>query len=278
MCTAVQPVLALLAERVGANPTQFMVERALAHVQLDWRYLSLEVPAEGLPAALAGMWVMGFRGGNLDGSHKRSAVGLLGRLGDVAQRAGVVNCLVRHDHGFAGENTEGRAVLELIRRYRDPSGVRAAVLGAGRAARAVALELALAGADEILIVARHLQAGQELVELLAQAQVRAALIPWDAPGEVPQDLALLIDATSHVRPDNVPSVIVDRLSPRCVVASMDFHSPRSELLHHASQKDAILIEGLDVLVEQVAINFHLWTGMEAERTVLREAAEEFLEL
>ncbi len=278
VCTAVQPVLALLADRVGANPTQFMVERALAHLQLDWRYLSLEVPSEGLQAALAGMWVMGFQGGNLDGLHKQNAASLLHHLGTVAQRTGVVNCLVRRDEAFCGENTEGRAVLEVLRRHRDPAGLRVAVLGAGRAAKAAALELALAGAGEILVVARSPQAGQQTAELVAQVPAHSTYVPWEGTWQVPEDVEIVIDATSHARSSSTPWVAVDRLGPQCVLAGMDFQSPRPELLHQASQKGATVIDGLEVFVEQVAINFRLWTGMEAQRSVLREAAEEFLEL
>ncbi len=278
MCTAVQPVLALLADRVGANPTQFMVERALAHLQLDWRYISLEVPPEGLAAALGGMWAMGFRGGNLDGCHKEAAAGFLNHLGTVAQRTGVVNCVLRQPAGLSGENTEGRAVLQAVARRCHPAGLRAAVLGAGRAAKAVAIELALAGAAEILIVARNGQAGHHIVELVGQVQGRAAFVPWEGPWQVPEDVGILVDATSRTQPAEPPLVVVDRLAAPCVVVGMEFQSPHSELLHLASQKGAAVLDGLEVFVEQVAINFRLWTGMEAERTVLREAAEEFLEL
>lgn len=277
MCTAVQPVLALLADRVGANPTQFMVERALASLQLDWRYLSLEVPPDALEAALRGMWAMGFRGGNLDGPHKQTAAGLLSRLGEVALRTQVVNCLCRHENGFVGENTEGQAVLEVLRRHRDPAGLRAAVLGAGRAARAVAVELARAGGGEILIVARNAEAGQHVAELATQSQGRATFVPWDGPWEVPEDLAFVIDATS-LGQSSVPLVRLDRLGSQCVLVVMDFQAHRAALLHHASQKGATVVDGLEVFVEQVAINLRLWTGMEAKRAVLREAAEEFLEL
>lgn len=278
MCKAVQPVLALLADRVGANPTQFMVERALAHLQLDWRYISLEVPPGGLQAALAGMWAMGFQGGNLDGLHKQSAIGLLDHLGPVARRIGVVNCLVRRDEGFSGENTEGRAMLEVLRRHRDPRGVCVAVLGAGRAAKAIAVELALAGAGEIFVVARNPQAGQELAELVGQVEGRCTYMHWEGSWHVPETVEIIIDATSHNLSSSTPPVAVDRLGPQSVLAAMDYQSPRPEWLHLASQKRATVIEGLEVFVEQVAINFALWTGKEVQRSILREAAEEFLEL
>ena len=62
---AVQPILALLAHPVGGNPMQYVVEKAFARLNLDWRFLSLEVAPECLADAVRGMRAMGFRGGTM---------------------------------------------------------------------------------------------------------------------------------------------------------------------------------------------------------------------
>ena len=56
---AVQPILALLAYPVGGNPLQYVVEKAFAHLNLDWRFLSLEVRRKAwpTPCAACGRWV-----------------------------------------------------------------------------------------------------------------------------------------------------------------------------------------------------------------------------
>ena len=64
-----------------------------------------------------------------------------------AELIGAVNCVVRRGETLVGENTDGRGFVEALRTVRDPAGARVVVLGAGGAARAIAVELALAGAS-----------------------------------------------------------------------------------------------------------------------------------
>ena len=57
---AVQPIVALLSDPVGGNPTQYMIEKAFTHHELDWRYLTFQVSPERLGDAVRGMRAMGF--------------------------------------------------------------------------------------------------------------------------------------------------------------------------------------------------------------------------
>ncbi len=280
MCTSVQPILALLGHPVGGNPTQFMLEKAFLHHQLDWRYLSLEVLPEDLGDALGGMRAMGFRGGNLTDPHKDRAAGLLGRFAPAAELTGVVNCLVCDDQGLLGENTEGRGVLEALRRRLDPAGRRAVILGAGRMARAITVELAWAKAAEIVVVSRNEASGRTVLELAGRLETPASLVLWADRYAVPADVGVLIDATSAGRedPDAPCCLALENLSNETAVADVRFNPPRTWLLREAAERGCPTIDGLEIYVEQAAVSFRLWTGVDPDRTVLREAVEEFLEL
>ncbi|MGQ9575954.1 MAG: shikimate dehydrogenase family protein [Thermoguttaceae bacterium] len=276
--SSVQPVLALLGFPVAGNPTQYMLEKALAYHQLDWRYLSLEVRPEDLGSAVQGMRAMGFRGGNCTDPHKQAILPHLDRLSRSAELIGAVNCLVRDEAALVGENTEGRACVEAVRRRADPAGKRAVLLGAGRMGRAVAVELALAHIGEIIVVNRGQQLGRDLVELLTgRLQTPAALVVWDRLWAVPPETHLVVHATS-IQADEPLPLDLENLLPETIVAEVAFNPPRRWLLRQATERGLPAIDGLEVFVEQAAINFRLWTGVEAERSVLREAVEEFLEL
>jgi shikimate dehydrogenase len=275
--SSVQPVLALLGLPVAGNPTQFMLEKAFAHHELDWRYLSCEVRPQDLAVAVQGMKAMGFRGGNCSDPHKQTIPAHLDRLTQPAQTIGSVNYLFRDESGLVGDNTEGRALVESLRRKIDPAGRRVVLLGAGRMARAIAFELALAKAAEIVVVNRGEKAGRELVELLGRLQVPASLVIWEGEYLLPAETEVLIHATSVPGDDPLP-LSLDDLAPEAVVADVGFNPPRTWLLEQARRRGAPTIDGLAVFIEQVALNFRTWTGLDPERTVLREAAEEFLEL
>ena len=142
---SVQPILAMLAHPVDANPAQYMIEKAFGYHDLDWRYLTLEVAPEHLADAVRGMRAMGFRGGNAAQPHQQTISALLDRTSETAALIGAVNLILREDDQLVGENTEGRGLVESLRGLTDPAGKRFLLLGAGQMAWSAAVELAVAG-------------------------------------------------------------------------------------------------------------------------------------
>jgi shikimate dehydrogenase len=63
-----------------------------------------------------------------------------------------------------------------------------------------------------------------------------------------------------------------------VVADVAFNPPHAQFLHEATEKGCRTIDGLEIFIDQTALNFRLWMGIDPDRAVLRDAAEEFLEL
>jgi shikimate dehydrogenase len=277
----VQPILVLLGQPVAGNPAQFMMEKAFARHEMDWRYLSLDVAPEDLGDAVRGLRAMGFRGGNCADPHRQAILPLVDRCGEVAQRTGVVNCILREHRELVGENTEGRGLVEALRRRIDPAGKRIVLLGAGRMARAVGVELALAKAAEIVVVNRTEQRGRELVEMLqGPLGTAASLVVWDHEYPLPPDTHVLVCAISPSLEDpqeRLP-LNLDRLTAESTIVEAAYNPPRTWLLHEASERGAATIEGLEVFIEQALVDFRLWTGVDPDPTVIREAVEEFLEL
>jgi shikimate dehydrogenase len=224
---------------------------------------------------------MGFRGGNLADPHKQAMVPLLDRVTEVAEKTAVVNCWTREDRGLVGENTEGRGFLEALRRRIDPAGKRIVLVGAGRMARAVGVELALAKAAQIIVVNRSHERGWELVELLGgPSGVAVSFAPWDDEYSVPADVDVLVSAIAAA-PGETEAPLpldLDQLAANTIVADVSYNPPRTWLLDEAAKRGAPTIQGLDIFIEQAAANFRLWTGVEPDSTVMREAVEEFLEL
>jgi len=278
---AVQPLLAMLACPVGGNPTQYMVDRAFLHHDLDWRYLTFEVMPEDLESAVRGMRVLGFHGVHLADPHKGSVIPLLDRTTETGTMIGSVNLVFREEDELVGDNTEGKGVLQAISNTLNPAGRQAVVLGAGRIARAVAVELAAAGAAGLTIVNRTQDRAKELVALLSdQFDVPVAAVAWQGDFSVPPETELLVHATTLGRASEEVSVplVLDSLHPELFVADVNIGSPQTRLLGAAARRGCKTLDGLSMLVEQVAIAINLWTGVDPKRQVLREAAEEFLGL
>ncbi len=278
---AVQPIVALLSDRPGGNPTQYMIEKAFAHHDLDWRYLTVEVQPSDLADAVRGMRAMGFRGGHCGDPHKRLVVALLDGASDIATAVGAVNVIFREEDKLLGDNTEGRGLLLSLGRLTEPADKRVVLLGAGRAARAVAVELAAAGATEITVVNRTEHRSKELADLLVEKfQIAATPVAWDGQYDVPEGTDVVINATSIGRGDADAAVPLnlERLRSEMIVADLTIDPPRTRLLHEAAERGCKTLDGLGMYIEQVAVALTAWTGVEPQRDVMREAIEEFLEV
>ena len=151
---------------VAENPTQAMIEPAFRALGLDWRYLTLEVRPEGLKAAVEAARVFGFQGFNCTIPHKVEVIQYLDRLGESAELMGAVNCVVNREGKLVGENTDGKGFVASLEEIDDPAGKSVVIFGAGGAARAISVEMALAGANRISIVNRSEDRGRELTALL----------------------------------------------------------------------------------------------------------------
>src|SRR5690606_29665959 len=144
--SGLQTICACLGQPVAGNPTQYMMERTFAALDLDWRYLTLEVPPHYLGDAIRGMRAMGFRGGNVTKPHKMAVIQHLDGTSEAAGLMGAVNCIDRQGDQLIGENTDGKGFVQSLQEVTDPKDKRVVILGAGGAARAIAVELGLAGA------------------------------------------------------------------------------------------------------------------------------------
>ena len=277
----IQELVSCMGQPVAGNPTQFMMERAFADCELDWRYLTLEVPAENLKDAMAGFRAMGLRGGNFTIPHKVEVIQYLDGLSEAAERMGAVNCVNVVDGKLIGENTDGKGFVQSLKTLVEPSGQKVVIIGAGGAARAISVELGLNGVTDITIVNRTESRGQELVDVLNNIDgVTATLDVLDGDYEVDDDVTVVINATCICLGDAEARVPLDleTLSRDIVVADVVFNPPMTRLLRDAQQRECRVLDGLGMLVNQAVIGFKIWTDVDPRPEVMREALEEYLEI
>jgi shikimate dehydrogenase len=276
---SIQEIVCVFGQPVAGNPTQYMMEKAFAEAGLDWRYLTLEVAPADLADAVRGMRAMGFRGGNLTVPHKVAVLPLLDGLSPAAERMGAVNTIHREGSKLLGENTDGKGFVESLRGVTDPAGKKIVVLGAGGAARAIAVELALAGAAEITIVNRTPERGQALAAVLVdKLQANAAFAPWQGEYQAPEAADVIVNATSiglNAPQARVPLALAS-LRPHHVVADVVFNPANTRLLREARDQGCTTLDGLGMLVNQAVTAFRLWTRREPNAALMRDAVEEFL--
>ena len=277
----IEEIVCCMGQPVAGNPTQFMIERAFAAAGLEWRYLTLEVAPDNLADAVKGMRAMGFRGGNFTIPHKVAVIEHLDRLSEAAELMGAVNCVVREEDGLIGENTDGKGFVQSLRNVTDPKGKKAVVIGAGGAARAIAVELGLSGVAELVVVNRTAERGEALVQLLNdRVKVPTRLVHLSGDYVLDDDADIFINATSIGLGDADARVPVDEdsLRPDLVVADVIFSPPQTRLIRDAADRGCTTLDGLGMLVNQGVIGFKIWTGVDPDPEIMREALEEYLEI
>jgi shikimate dehydrogenase len=262
----------------GENPTVAMVEAAYRHHGIAARYLNCEVAPDALGDAVRGARAMGWVGFNCSIPHKVAVVEHLDGLADSAAVIGAVNCAVRRDGCLIGENTDGQGFLTALRTVIDPKHKSFVLFGAGGAARAIAVEAALAGAATITIVNRDPARGSELVALLNErTPTQAQLVVWDGAYSVPDETDVVVNATSIGLFPDVDAQLaleLDSLRPELVVADVIPNPPRTRLIRDAEARGCTVLDGLGMLVNQGVIGIKHWTGIDPDPAVMRNTLEE----
>ena len=260
------------------NPTVAIVEAAYAHHKLNFRYINTEVQPKDLSAAVEGARAMNWAGFHLSAPHKVEVIKHLDGLGESAKLMGAVNCAVLRDGKLIGENTDGKGFLESLQEVSDPVGKVVTILGAGGAARAIAIEVALAGAKSVKIVNRDAQRGKELSELVKNI-CDSIYYPWDSNFAVPIETEILVNATTvgmHGNSNASLDIYFDSLNSSMVVADVIINPPQTELLTRASAVGCKTIDGLGMVVNQGVLAIKYWTGVDVDANVMRKKLLEVL--
>ena len=260
----------------AGNPTVAMMEAAYTHHAIDARYINCEVAAENLADAVHGATAMGWIGFNCSLPHKVAVIELLDELAESARLIGAVNCAVRRDGRWIGENTDGQGFLGSLRTLVEPAGQRVLILGAGGAARAIAVELALAGAAELWVANRNLAKAAEIADLVnSQTSTDCTAVEWRPELTVPAAATVVVNATSLGLPGSgeVP-LSFDAIPMGLVVCDVIPNPPDTSFLQRARQAAARTLDGRGMLLNQGAINIELWTGIDPDRALMGKALDE----
>jgi len=263
--SATTAVYGLVGLPIDHSVSPHMHNAAFRDAQLDAVYLPL--PATDVGDFVTFAHAIGLRGASVTIPFKVSLFDHVDQVDAVARRVGAINTIrVDGDGRWLGGNTDVSGFLQpLIDRGIPLNGARAAVLGAGGSARAVAIALEPTGAE----VTIHSRSAARSAETAQAVGARAAEGPPKATG-----WDLLVNCTPvgmHPNVDATP-VPASSLTGRYVY-DLVYNPPATRLLRDAAAAGCTTFGGLDMLVAQAQEQFSWWTGIKAPAGVMRAAAE-----
>jgi shikimate dehydrogenase len=262
--------IALIGDPVAQSPSPAMHRAAFAATGLDLDYVAERVTRDELPDAFDRLREQHI-GLNVTIPLKEAMIPLLDEVHGDAVQTKSVNTVAFVEGLAVGESTDGAGFLAALRRSRGPSPRRAVILGAGGAARAVVAALRGAGA-EATFAARD----PERAAVAAEA-VGATGVALEAEALTPVLAAadLLVNATPLGDRSPLPAGVP--LHPGLTVFDLVYRPKVTRLLAAARVLGCRTVEGVEMLVEQGARSFEIWTGVRAPIEAMRDAALEALE-
>jgi len=170
-------------------------------------------------------------------------------------------------------------VVKAIEKVAPLKDQRVVMLGAGGAGRAMAVELAWAGASHLTLITRREEQGREVAATVTRASgVPADWQPWSGEVAVPAGTTLLMNAT-HLgcapELEEVP-LVWDTLDPACVVVDVITNPRITPFLATARQRGCPVVDGVEMLVQLAMQIFQQWTGITPEEDVFQRAVAEAL--
>ena len=271
----------ILGYPIAHSLSPLMQTIAFQHHGLDCLYVPFPVLPSQLPQAFAGAIALGLCGLNVTIPHKEAVLPLLDELSSEAQFVGAVNTVAFRDGRTIGYNTDVAGFLQPLQALGVNLCDRAAcVLGAGGAARAVAMAILQAGCTALTLTNRTLERAEQLVLALRAhfPQAKLRCVPFTQAASAVHDSTLVVNATSVGLDEHGGELLPDTcLHAKHVVYDIVYRPLHTPLLEAAQRRGATIVPGIDMLIGQGAEAFRIWTGQSFPIAEIRRRLRPFLE-
>lgn len=277
--------LGVFGDPVAHSLSPQIQNAALRSAKIEGQYARFQISPKELRDALDRVRVLNLIGVNLTVPHKIAASELVDDLDESARRIGAVNTIKIDNGKLRGFNTDGKGFSRAIREEFsvDLRDLRVMILGAGGAARAIALQCARENCERLVIANRTLEKAKKLADalrdLFAGPKVlgpvaRLQAIAWEESAFRFQiaNVDLIVNATPLGLNRSDPSPIPARLlAPHLMIYDTVYSEIRAPFVSAAIEAGARAANGLSMLLHQGALSFEIWFEREAPIDAMRAA-------
>ena len=277
-------LVGVFGQPVAENPGVVIQDAAFRAMGLErWHFLTLDVDRDKLEDAIRGLKAFKMRGINCTIPHKIEVMKYLDEISESARLIGAVNMIVNNDGKLFGENTDGKGfMMSLKSNGVEVKGKKAVVFGAGGAARAICVEMGLAGVADITIVnrAQDRPLGDALMDILSKnTKTVTRYIDWNGQYSIPAGTDIVVNATSvglYPNVNDMPNVDLDSITPDMFVQDVIPNPTETAFIRELRRRGIPCATGAGMLINQAALNIEMWTGKKPDKAVMYKALEEAL--
>ena len=250
---------------IGHSLSPLMHNTAFAYHGLDAVYLPFAIRPADLRVAVQSITALQICGVNVTIPHKQAVMAWVDELAPEARLIGAVNTIHLRDGRLHGYNTDGLGFLRALEEVGgDVVGRTVMLLGAGGAARAIAVQLCLSGVRRLLLANRTRTRAEELAGFLKQniphADISVVTMGESSLAVHLPDTDIVVNATSIGMHPHDPMLLPSTaLSPQHLVCDIVYRPLHTPLLRAAQRQGARTVDGLGMLLHQGAKAFEIWT-------------------
>lgn len=249
-----------------------MQNAAFAAIGLNCTYIAFRVQANELKESLESLRSINISGFNVTVPHKVEVMRYLDELDVSAKKAAAVNTVNNIEGIFRGYNTDIDGFIEPLRcRQVDFKNMQVLLLGAGGVARAVIAALAQnSGIARVVIANRDMQRASELAKMGLGLGLNCETLPFAQVQDVSRKCDMIVNATT-VGLNNEPSPIDhEHIKKGSIVYDIVYRPIFTDLIENAKYAQATVVYGYEMLIEQGAKAFEIWTGLPAPRDAMKK--------
>ena len=263
----------IIGDPIDHSLSPAMQNAAFSSLSLNCTYIAFKVPRDELRQSIESLRSIRIAGFNVTIPHKVDVMKYVDELDISAKKAAAVNTVVNIEGIFKGYNTDIDGFIEPLRRRKvDFHDMQVLLLGAGGAARAIIAALSEEqGIAQVSIANRDICRARELAGIGSNLGVNCQAIPLDTIGQAASQSDLIVNATS-IGMKNEPSIIDSKsIKKGSIVYDIVYRPITTDLIENAKYAQAVVVYGYEMLIEQGAKAFELWTGIPAPRDVMKKS-------
>ncbi|MBL1210752.1 shikimate dehydrogenase [Geminocystis sp. GBBB08] len=264
-------LLGIIGNPIQHSLSPVIQNQAIATLNLDYIYLPFLVKEDDLSKAFDCFKAIKLRGFNVTIPHKKNVIPFLKKVTETAEIIEAVNVVWLTEEGWHGTNTDIDGFLASFKKLsKDWHNITPLILGNGGGGRAVTVGCSKLGCREIKIVGRNLyklRAFQERWNNYSFA-TKISIYHWDNLSELIPDSELIINATPigmspHIKNSPLTDLQISLIKQNTIVYDLIYTPSPTLFLQQAQKQGAIIIDGSEMLIQQGAIAFEIWTGKSA---------------
>ena len=252
---------------------------------IDVEYKKWEISPNNLKSHIEKINNENFIGANITVPYKEKIVPLLDEIRNEAKFTGAVNTIVKNNNKLIGYNTDVYGIEQTldIKLMNDVIN-NAVIFGAGGAAKAALFVLLQRGLNNLTIVNRtksnalkmiskfnNVNCDQTIITLNEKSQIKSACLSADL---IINTTILGMKGSGYEDISPIDSTFIDSNS---VIFDMVYNPTKTPLIKIALERNANIIEGLNMLVYQAIKSIELWTGIRPSFDDMYSKCKEILE-